>query len=463
MHSLFLKVFLWFWLAMALVIGALFLTTELTRARQPFPMSTGMDKAMDAFARIAVATYEQEGTEATRKLFGATEGDPNVSFYLFDERGTELTGQLAPPRIAQDTARRAAATGGIVRGAPGERRFVAHPVTTASGRRYVLVDSMGPRSGIMDNPLAQLLRVLAALLTAGALCYLLARYIVSPVLKLRAVTGQVARGDLSARVSPLLGKRRDELAEMGRDFDAMTARIESLVSAQLRLIRDISHELRSPLTRLGVALELARRRSDAEAGSALDRIGREAESMNEMIGQLLTLSRVESSTGGLKNMRIDLPALVQEIADDADFEARSRNRRARTTACEACTTEGVHRLIRSAIENVVRNAVRHTAEGTAVEIALSCEGVNGGKREAVIRVRDHGAGVPEEALGEIFRPFYRVEEARDRQTGGSGLGLAIAARAMRLHEGNIKATNAPGGGLIVEMRLPAKDSASAEI
>lgn len=120
---------------------------------------------------------------------------------------------------------------------------------------------------------------------------------------------------------------------------------------------------------------------------------------------------------------------------------------------------GVQGLISSAIENVVRNAVRHTAEGTDVEIALSCEGV-GERKQAVIRVRDHGAGVPEAALEDIFRPFYRVEEARDRQTGGSGLGLAIAARALRLHEGDIKATNASDGGLIVEMRLPAQDSTS---
>ncbi|HEV7903997.1 MAG TPA: ATP-binding protein [Pyrinomonadaceae bacterium] len=458
MHSLFLKVFLWFWLATALVIGALLLTTELTRERQQFPVYTGMDKAMNAVARVTVETFEREGREATRKLFGDAGGTPNATFYLFDESGAELTGHVAPPRAAQETARRATATERIVRGAPGERMFVAHPVTSASGRRYVFVDAIEPRNRFPDNPLVQALRILAALLTAGALCYLLARYIVSPVVKLRAVTGQVARGDLSARVSPLLGKRRDELAEMGRDFDAMTARIESLVSAQHRLIRDISHELRSPLTRLGVALELARRRAGAEAGGALDRIGREAESINEMIGQLLTLSRFESNAGGSGDAEIDLSALVREIADDADFEARSRNRQARMTACEACTTKGVPGLVRSAIENVVRNAVRHTAEGTAVEIALTCEVVNN-RREALIRVRDHGAGVPEAALDKIFQPFYRVEEARDRQTGGSGLGLAIAARAMRLHEGRITATNAADGGLSVEMRLPATDSA----
>jgi signal transduction histidine kinase len=455
MNSLFLKVFLWFWLAMALVIGALFLTTELTRQRQQYPAFNSMDKVMGAFARLAAATYEREGRDGLAKLFGDSEDNPNIAFYLFDERGAELSGKTPTPAM-RETAKRAAGAGGILRGAPGQKMFVAHPVTTESGRRYVLVDSRGGRGFFSDQPAAQALRVLAVLLTAGLLCYLLARYIVSPVIKLRAVTGQLARGDLSARVSPLLGKRRDELAELGHDFDRMAARIETLVQAQRRLIGDISHELRSPLTRLGVALELARQRTGPEASSMLDRIGRESESINEMIGQLLTLSRIESSADELKMSRIDLAALVREVADDADFEARSRNRSARATTCEPCVTTGVPGLIRSAVENVLRNAVRHTAEGTEVEIALSCAG---GERRGVVTVRDRGAGVPESALADIFRPFYRVEEARDRQTGGAGLGLAIAARAVRLHGGEIKASNAPGGGLIVELQLPLKEPA----
>ncbi|HEX8422726.1 MAG TPA: ATP-binding protein [Pyrinomonadaceae bacterium] len=456
MNSLFLKVFLWFWLAMALVIGALFLTTELTRERQQYPAFTGMDKVIGAFARLAAETYEREGREGLVKLFGDSEGDPNMTFYLLDESGTEVSGKTPSPAM-QETARRAATTGGITRGAPGQKMFVAHPTTTESGRRFVLIDSRGGRGFFSDQPVAQALRVLAVLLTAGLLCYLLARYIVSPVIKLRDVTGQVARGDLSARVSPLLGKRRDEFADLGHDFDRMAARIETLVQAQHRLIGDISHELRSPLTRLGVALELARQRTPPEACSMLDRIGRESESINEMIGQLLTLSRIESSADELQKSRINLDEVVQEVTNDADFEARSRNRSARATTCTPCVTTGVPGLIRSAVENVVRNAVRHTAEGTEVEIALSCAGA-GEDGRAVITVRDRGAGVPEIALDEIFRPFYRVEEARDRQTGGSGLGLAIAARAARLHGGQIKASNAPDGGLIVELQLPLKET-----
>jgi two-component system sensor histidine kinase CpxA len=237
----------------------------------------------------------------------------------------------------------------------------------------------------------------------------------------------------------------------------MAERVETLVNAQQRLIRDISHELRSPLTRLGVALELARRRAGTEANSSLDRIGREAESINEMIGQLLSLSRVESGTDGLRNVKLDLCDLIQGVADDAEFEARSRDRSVRVLACEACVMMGATELLRSAIENVVRNAVHYTEDRTEVEIALRCEVVED-EKYAVIRVRDHGTGVPEEAIDKIFHPFYRIEDARDRQTGGTGLGLAIAARAVRLHGGTIKAANVSDGGLVVEMRLPMKVS-----
>ena len=236
----------------------------------------------------------------------------------------------------------------------------------------------------------------------------------------------------------------------------MASRIESLVEAQRRLLGDISHELRSPLARQGVALGLARRRSGPDAASALDRIEREGERLNEMIGQLLALSRIESGTDGLENVRVDLSALVREVAEDADFEARSRDRSVQIIEDEPSQIVGVPELIRSAIENVVRNAIRHTEKHTQVELSLASESLNGGDRWAAIRVRDHGRGVPENAIEEIFRPFYRVEDARDRTTGGTGLGLSIAARAVRLHHGMIKASNAKDGGLIVEIRLPLR-------
>ena len=360
--------------------------------------------------------------------------------------------------------------------------YEAQPTAARGGGRYVFVAAFefgpagrpeplrgpgGPRRppgpfGFLlgDDPAALALRALAVVLTAGLLCYLLARYIVSPVVKLRAVTRQVAGGDLPARVGPLRGRRRDELAEMGRDFDAMAARIEALLSAQQRLLRDISHELRSPLARLAVALDLLRKRTGPEAESYLARIERESARLNEMIGQLLTLSRWEAGAAGVRRQPVDLAALVRDVAEDADFEARGQNRSVEVVECDACEAAGTPALLRSAVENVVRNAVRHTPEGTAVKVSLRRGRADGGEGFAVLGVRDEGPGVPEEMLSDIFRPFYRVDDSRTRETGGAGLGLAIAERAVRLHGGTVTAANVAGGGFLVEIRLPLRGGAA---
>jgi signal transduction histidine kinase len=297
------------------------------------------------------------------------------------------------------------------------------------------------------------MRLLVILVIGGIFCYWLARYLATPLFKLRTTTNQLAEGNLGARVSTKLAKRRDEVGQLGRDFNAMAERLEGMVKAQQRLLGDISHELRSPLARLGVALGLARQRSGAEASGALDRIERESDNLNEMISQLLALTRLESGTDGRKRTEVDLTALVREVAHDADYEARSVNRSVQVVSSDNCSINGVEELLRSAVENVVRNAVRYTPEGTAVEVALRKQNGNG-NNFAVISVRDRGKGVPEEALEKIFRPFYRTEDARDRQSGGgTGLGLAITERAVRMHGGSVQAMNAADGGLSIEMRL----------
>ena len=273
---------------------------------------------------------------------------------------------------------------------------------------------------------------------------------------------------------PALGGRRDELASLAADFDEMAEKIQLLLDSQRRLLGDISHELRSPLARLNVALELARQRSGETAQSALERIQREAETLNEMIGQLLALTRLESGAEEISKTEFDLSLLLREIVKDADFEARARNRSVKLGSAMTAIVNGVPSLLRRAIENVVRNAVHHTAENTQVEIELlesaaqTGHGVasestatwNGANDAVSIVVRDHGPGVPTQALSEIFRPFYRVDEARDREAGGVGLGLAIAERAVRLHAGTIKASNAPDGGLLVTITLPSRKSAA---
>ncbi len=284
----------------------------------------------------------------------------------------------------------------------------------------------------------------------GFICYLLAWRLTAPLRTLRSAAQRLAAGDLSARTNVGSHAQGDEIADLGRDFDRMAERIEALMHSQKQLVRDISHELRSPLARLSVALELSRRHANSASGPALDRIEQETARLNDMIGELLTLSLLEG--GGNANIMelFDLSSLVAEVVEDCDFEAVADNRRVELSAIEGIQINGNRELLRRALENVVRNALRYTASGSAVEVMLS----NGAGQEVSISVRDHGPGVPKEALAEIFRPFYRVAESRDRQSGGAGIGLAIAARAVELHGGSIKALNMPDGGLEIDMVIP---------
>jgi signal transduction histidine kinase len=472
-HRLFFKIFLWFWLALTLVGVALIVATLTTEPEQE--IRRWRAAALDIQAQTAAETFEREGAAALTAYFARAERVTRLRSYLFDRQGTELSGRQ-PPAGASELAALARTADETLFDTSGVITLAARSAAAPSGSRYVLVSELPrrfvplpgdrripPRLGgrretfpflglLRGDPGARLLRWLAVFLTAGVVCYGLARYLTAPVAKLRAATRRLAAGDLAVRVSPSLGNRRDELAELGRDFDRMAERLDALLASQRRLLGDISHELRSPLARLSVALELARQRAGASAKAELDRIEREAEQLNLLIGQLLTLTRLESGVEGKERTLVELAPLVREIAADADFEARGRKRAVRFSSGEECAVDGTPSLLRSAIENVVRNAVTYTAEDTAVEISLRCDRRE--KARAVITVRDHGPGVPEEALADLFRPFYRVADARERQTGGVGLGLAITERAVRLHGGTVSAANAPDGGLMVEINLP---------
>ncbi|MCA1814922.1 MAG: HAMP domain-containing protein [Acidobacteria bacterium] len=497
MRSLFLKVFLWFWLAMALVASSIMLIVHATRGGPPPPRPPQfVESVVAAYARNAAETYERDGAPSLDTFLRHVESESNVRARLFDADARPLAGGETS-EDERELARRVAEThepasklgeGAAVEARPAAARdggasyvFVAtfplRPPPPARAARDGARPLPPPRSllghlGFFfgDTVPALALRLAAAILTAGLLCFWLARSVTSPVLKLRDATRRVASGDFSARVSPLLGSRGDELGALARDFDEMAARVETLVTAQNRLVRDISHELRSPLARLNVALDLARKRAGADAASALERIEREAARLNEMIGQLLSLARRETDGDETPRETVDLASLVGEIAADADFEARSQNRSVAVTRCDDCMVRGMSALLRSAVENVVRNAARHAPEGTAVEVSLECPadgGANGGSNSqgggfALITVRDRGAGVPEAVLADIFRPFYRVDDARDRESGGTGLGLAITERAVRTHGGSVTAANLAGGGFAVEIRLPAAPSAARD-
>jgi len=449
-RSLYLKIFIWFWVAMILINVVLFAAVAITR-----PTPTG--RSWRDLAQVgpnavkAAEVFEQRGPVALAAVLQDIEKTSGVNSTFFDENGRELSGRAIQPG-ASELIEKASQSDEIEFNFAGRNTLVARPVISPKGQRYTYVAHI-PRQPYQMSLQTQGLRLLAVLLIGGLFCFGLARYLTKPILNLRVTTNELAEGNLGARVATNLTKRRDEIGQLGRDFNGMAERLESMVKAHQRLLGDISHELRSPLARLGVALGLARQRSGSAAAASLDRIERESDNLNELISQLLTLTRLESGTDGRKRSDVDLESLVREVAEDADFEARSLNRAVQVVSSDKCSINGVEELLRSAVENVVRNAVRFTPEGTAVEVALRKQ--NGaGDNFAIISVRDRGNGVPEESLEKIFRAFYRTEDARDRQSGGgTGLGLAITERAVRMHGGSVEAKNAPGGGLSIEMKL----------
>jgi len=331
---------------------------------------------------------------------------------------------------------------GMVQGRSGKTYFVAISLSERPPSRHLI-------KGVMHGFLGWQLLILLAV--TAVVCYILARSLTAPIGCLRQATRRFADGDLSIRIGNQV-KGKNELSGLAHDFDEMAGKIEALVDSQKHLLRDISHELRSPLARLGIALELARPQGNPEGqNKALARIELEAERMNIMIGQLLNLTRLESGARDLPFQRFNLCALLENLVADANFEAETRQCKVVYNAPETAVYFGSHDLLAQALENVIRNAVKYTADGSVVSVDLS---VN--TKKLKIQVADRGSGVPDEALTKLFEPFYRVADARDRQSGGTGIGLAIAERAVKLHGGTISASNHSNGGLLVEIDLPIK-------
>ncbi len=458
-RSLFFKIFMWFWLTMALIIGAFTLMFRISNLESLPERATrgAVGESLTLFAETTVRVYQKEGPEALQDWVRRAFRESGMEIFLFDGEGRPITTDNA--ESVMSAVRNVMANPQRVSPpprplfSPGVARSTwARPVVAPDGRNFIFVARFRQPGG--PPPFFSPTRIAVSILIVGVVCYLLGQYLTSPLKKLQSAVKMFAAGKLDARVTPELGSRRDELTDLGREFDHMAEQIAALISSQKRLLADISHELRSPLARLSVALELARKNSDGKSIPALDRIEQESERVNQLVGQLLTLTRLESGAESVSPETVALEELVQEIIDDANFEAKPLRREVRAVQLDHCRVKGSPELLRSAIENVVRNAVRYTAEGTAVEVSLAWR-----LDKAVLSVRDHGPGVPESDLQHIFEPFYRVSEARERSSGGVGLGLSIADRTVKLHGGAIRAENA-AEGLVVTIELPLTPAAA---
>jgi signal transduction histidine kinase len=310
-----------------------------------------------------------------------------------------------------------------------------------------------PRPLILGVVPASLWFLLPALelLFCAVISFFLARYLAEPILRTRAAAVAFASGDLAARATPTLrSRRRDEAADLEREFNRMAGRVSAMIATQRRFIEDVSHEIRSPLGRLALALGLAKREAGPLLSSRLDRMEHELESVSTLARELLILASLQEGVPAPKSEFVDLSELLDRVIEDITFEFRERANSIRAIRRQgpvfAC---GNGALLRRAVENVLRNALFYTPENTEVEAIVDHDDA-----WARVIVRDRGPGVPETALAHLFEPFFRVDESRARNTGGAGLGLAISQRTVELHGGRISASNAQPHGLVVRIELP---------
>ncbi|MCF6239585.1 MAG: ATP-binding protein [Candidatus Marinimicrobia bacterium] len=409
----------------------------------------------------AVKILENGGSEALIDYFREVEKQHHSRIFLLQEDNSTFSDRHLPQGAA-DLAVSSRTSHDIQYNISETEIIVALPLFTKDEQAMTLVGSTAriiqPSVFIDDTKEKGWQRLLfflhrfglplvVVVFVAAAGCYLLARSLTAPIRDLRKATQQMSKGDFSARVDQF-SRRRDEIADLSRDFNTMAERTQSLLQSQKRLLRDVSHELRSPLTRQYLALELARQRfSDAKPYFA--RVEKESGRLSELIDQLLILTRIEGNVDNAPKEPVRLQKLLTGIVHDANFEAANQDRRVEIQNLEEVTVPGSMEMLGRALENVIRNGLRYTAAGSAVEIGIS-------KNEGyvAVTVRDHGPGVPQEYLGQIFEPFFRVAESRDRDSGGTGIGLAIAKQAILMHGGSIEARNAENGGLVIEIHLP---------
>ena len=454
MRGIFAKIFFWFWFAMAM-LGVAMVSFTLLSGSQPIGQRW-MSRAIDLYARSAVDFYQHGGTPLLNRYLDDIAKSNGIHATLLDSQGRDIAARGLPPG-AENLVRRAVSTG-HTQIQTALTWSGASPIPAPEGN-YVFVAQVHAFRGLLHAPDLgmALVRLAISLLAAGLLCALLARHIATPIRALQSAATRIAAGDLSVRATPAIGPRKDELADLARDFDRMADRIQSLLQKQQELLGDISHELRSPLARMSVSLELARR-GDTEA---LEHMQSDLTRLDEFIGEILTLTRLQAQDQQQPLATVNLRTILEGVAEDARLEVRSGSKSVRFSQADDCWLAGDPNLLRSCFENVLRNAIRYTAPGTTVEIRLARSG--SASLHAEISIDDSGPGVPNESLPRLFEPFFRVSESRERSTGGTGLGLAISQKVVTLYGGTIKAHNRENGGLSISISLPLQKSAQQEI
>ncbi len=429
MRSLFFKLSLWSILTLAVCVGAVvFLAGTLNRNLQ---RGGPLGRTISVQTREAVRAFESGGRVGLNEYLSRLQEFFPERHFLLTASGTDLADGIDRREMLKRVE-----AGSRIPPTPGRHVWIVN--ASDNGQYRFVVELLTPVEA--NSPVPYITVILIAI---SGFSYALFRYLVKPVRELRGVLEQFGNGDLAARATV---HRRDEFGELSRQFNDMAARIETLLGAERRLLEDISHELRSPLARMQFAIEGLP--LDGQTATGVMRLQREVNRLSELVGHLLEVTRAEGDPNARQREMFDLKTLTLQILEDCRIEADAKQCELEFEMRGPITIIGDRELLRRAIENLLRNAIRHSPEDGRVEIKLDrLEDI------AILEVRDHGPGVPQGLEHKIFEPFFRVDSSRTTSSGGVGLGLSIVKRAVRLHRGEIKAVNA-GPGLRVEMSLP---------
>ncbi len=457
-HRLFVKIFSWFWVTALVIIGIIFVGRRVMDLR-PIESSSMYASVASMLAAEAARAYESGGPAGFTRFASSLAGDHKSQLFLLDEFNKDVLSRA----ISRETLRLASEAGKdqlVTKYIPLYERVAAYKFVSSSGRPYTLVlyEHSAPLNltGVLLS--AGIPFLLGLLFVVTVLCFWLAYHIAAPIHNIQSAARRVAQGDLSARVPHAVSLRRDELAALAMDFDSMVERIETLIRTQRNLLTSVSHELRSPLARLNVSLALMRKHTPQEAFDICERMERDIARIDALIEQLLTLSRLEAGLSLGERENVNFTLLVQEVVADGNFEAQSLGKSVSLEPSSPVVLETADSLaLRSACENIVRNAIHFTRPGTEVNVALGIDNA-ASSRHVFLTVRDQGPGVPKDALQNIFSPFFRIN-GPGRRKEGNGLGLAIALEAIRLHHGSITASNLNPEGLEISVRLPVSGPA----
>jgi two-component system sensor histidine kinase CpxA len=452
--KLFWRIFLSFWIATLLMIA--FVPTVGEQVPLIFPGDDGNRFEPDVTFPVlntALNAYELSGPAAFRSHIRDLPAMRHRDLCLFDQLGRPLVEDRGHYSFHALMAQEVLQSGHSELLRLGFRVLYAWPLQSASGQHYAAVLTIF--APVFGTPRFWF-NLTTGMLPGGLVCLIFSFYLTRPITKLQSAARRLANGELDARAGALGFGRRDELGDLARDFDTMAEQIQLLMTAQRRFVADVSHELGAPLTRMHLALALLRRQFPNLESGALVRIERETDRLSKLVQQLLLLAGLEAGRIPAETFApVSIRSLCASIIEDADFVAAHANCHV-TGSQQDVTLLAYPNLLRGAIDNVLRNAIRYAPAGT--EIQLDCK-VDPIQHEVTVEILDCGPGVPDAMLADIFKPFFRTAPGRETSSGGTGLGLAIASEAVRLHDGTIEARNRKSGGLQVTIKLPLRTPA----